>query len=203
MSWRILPLIDMGHGGMIDGIYQTFPEKMFEHSKTEFFYEGVFNRIIGGKLFKKLDAIGIPYIRLCSTNLDIELDERVDIANVYQREFGNCLLISLHSNAGKGTGFEVWTSVGETKSDRYAHMLGEDLMRTFPAIHFRKDSVTGEIDKESNFYILRHTKCPAILPECLFFDNYNDYQMLIDETFQDKYVDTLVNFIKKAELVYV
>lgn len=200
---RILPLIDSGHGGMIDGVYQTFPDKMFSYSKTEVFYEGVSNRIFKRKLITKLDNIGIPSIDLCPTELDIELDERVDIANIYHREFGNCLVISLHSNGGGGTGFEIFTSVGETKSDRYAHMLGEELMRTFPEIVFRKDSVTGEIDKEEQFYILKNTKCPAILPECLFSDNYKDYQLLIDEAFQDKYVDALVNFIKKIELVAV
>ncbi len=200
---RITLLIDPGHGGMIDDIYQTFPEKMFQHSKTEVFYEGVFNRIIKKKLIYKLDALGFHNIDICPTELDLELDERVDIANIYHREYGNCLLISLHSNAGRGTGFEIWTSVGETKSDRYAHMLGEELMRTFPDVTFRKDSATGEIDKEAHFYILKWSKCPAILPECLFFDNYKDYQMLINEAFQDKYVDALVNFIKKAELVTV
>ena len=203
---KITVLADSGHGGMIDDIYQTFPDKMFQHSKTEVFHEGVFNRIIKKKFINKLDALGVHNIDLCPTNLDLELDERVDIANIYHREYGNCLGISLHSNASpkhNGTGFEIHTSIGQTKSDRYAHMLGEEVMAQFPDIRYRKGDVKGELDKDSLFYILQWTKCPWILPECLFFDNYKDYQMLINEAFQDKYVDALVNFIKKAELVSV
>lgn len=203
---RCTVIIDPGHGGMIDGFYQTHPDKMFEHSPTEIFYEGVFNRLIADQLMRKLDKKGIPYINLCPSNLDIPLNERVDIANIYQKEYGNCLGISLHSNASPshlGRGFEIHTSKGETRSDRYAHMLGEGLISRFPEIKYRKGNAPGELDKDSPFQILRWTNCPWVLPECLFFDNYQDYQLLIDPAFQEKYVDALVNFILKAELVTV
>ena len=196
-------IIDPGHGGMIDDIYQTFPKKMFKHSQTEIFYEGVFNRLIAGKLIAKLDAKGIPNINLCPSELDIELDERVDIANIYHREYRNCIGISLHSNASpshKGTGFEIHTSAGETMSDKYARICGKEIISRLPGVRYRKGDVAGELDKDSHFYILKWTKCPWILPECLFFDNYNDYQLLIDPAFQDKYVDALVNFVLKCEL---
>lgn len=195
-------LIDNGHGGMVDDIYQTFPDKMFQHSPQEVFYEGVFNRIIKDMLITKLKEKSIHYIDLCPTELDVPLDERVDIANIYHKHYGNCVGISLHSNAGKGTGFEVWTSVGQTKSDRYAEILAHEIMAAF-AIPFRSDKKDGDLDKESMFYILRWTKCPWVLPECLFFDNYEDYKKLIDPEFQVNYVNCLVNFILKTELVAV
>jgi N-acetylmuramoyl-L-alanine amidase len=46
-------ILDPGHGGMIDGKYQTFPNKMCDHGDF-IFYEGVFNRQIVVKLAKKL-----------------------------------------------------------------------------------------------------------------------------------------------------
>ncbi len=194
-------LCDPGHGGVINNKYQTWPEKMFKHSNNEVFYEGVFNRTIRDKLINRCEAKGIHIIDLCPTELDVRLDERADIANIYYREYPNAVGLSLHSNAGKGTGFEVYTSVGETMSDKYAQILCENLKSYFPEIEFRQDTTDGDFDKEAHFYILKNTKCPWILPECLFFDNYKDYKLLINPEFQTRYVDALVNFMLKAELV--
>jgi len=192
-------MLDVGHGGVINGEYQTYPYKLHYFNKKEYLFEGVFNRIIKNKLIDRLLKLELPYIDVCPTELDIDLDTRVNIINSYCQELGNnnCLLISLHSNAGGGTGIEIWTSVGQTKSDVYATILGNQLIKDFPNERFRADTVDGDLDKESNFYILKNTRCPAILPEFMFFDNYRDYKMMIKPGFQDKYVDSLVEFIKR------
>lgn len=57
----------------------------------------------------------------------------------------------------------------------------------------------GDRDKESDFYIIKNAKCPAVLIECLFFDNYEDYKLLIDNNFQDE----LVSNIYKGIMNYV
>ena len=196
-------LIDKGHGGFINGVYQTAPDKMFHHSDYEIFYEGVFNRIIGDKLLRKLWDKGIYAIDLCPTELDVPLSVRVDNANNYYRAYPNAVLLSLHSNASEnhdGNGFEVWTSIGQTRSDKYAEVLAHEIMAKFE-MPFRSDKADDDLDKESQFYILKWTHCPAVLPECLFFDNYDNYKMLSRPDFQERYVDTLVNFILKSELV--
>lgn len=193
-------MIDSGHGGMIDGIYQTAPEKMHVHDDGSVFYEGVFNRIIKDLLLAKMKAEGLYCIDICPTELDLDLDIRVDTANDYYKEYRNAVLISLHSNAGGGTGFEIWTSVGQTRSDGFAEVMGNTFIDSFKGAPFRKDISDGDLDKESQFYILKYTKCPAILPECLFFDNWSDYKLLIDPEFQQEYVDSLVKFMHKAEL---
>ena len=192
--------IDKGHGGMIDGIYQTLPSKMYEHSPTEIFYEGVWNRLIGDLLLSELEARGIDCIDTTGSQMDIPLDIRVDVINTYYRKYPNLVLISLHANAGGGTGFEVWTSVGQTKSDVFAEVLAHEIMARFDE-PFRQDKQDGDLDKEDHFYILKNTHCPAVLPECLFYDNYADYVKLIDPAFQKQYVETLVNFVLKSELV--
>ena len=190
-------LIDAGHGGSINGVYQTYPNKMHSHSDNEIFYEGVSNRIIKKLLTRRLSDEGIPHIDISPSELDISLANRVKVANIYSEQYKDCVLVSLHSNAGGGTGFEVWTSVGQTDSDKYANILSEQLINDFD-IPFRADTQDGDLDKESAFYILKWTQCPAILPECLFFDNYSDYKKLIDPTFRADYVDSLVSFIQKA-----
>ena len=193
-------LIDAGHGGnRSDGSYVTAPDKMYEHSPSEIFYEGVFNRQIKDALLKDLWRENITTIDLVPTDLDVALDARVAIANVYQREYQNCVGISLHSNAGGGSGFEVHTGPGETRSDRFANLLGRTLIERFEGIKYRVGDAPQEMDKDSLFYILRWTHCPWVLPECLFFDNYSDYLKLEDADFRINYVKALVAFIKKAE----
>ena len=195
-------LIDAGHGGFIGGEYVTGPAKMYEHSPEEIFYEGVFNRQIKDALLKELWRNDIAAIDLCPTELDIPLKIRANIANLYYGMYDNCVGLSLHSNASPshtGTGFEVHTGVGETRSDIFARILGRILILRFEGIKYRKGDVPGELDKDSLFYILHKTKCPWILPECLFYDNYGDYKMLIDPDFRIRYVNTLLEFIQTAE----
>jgi len=192
-------LIDSGHGGMVDGEYVTAPAKMYEFNPGEVYYEGVGNRYFKQRLIDRLEVEAIHCIDVCPTELDVPLTTRVGIINQYHKQYKNAVLISLHSNAGGGTGFEVFTSVGDTRSDRFAQLLSQRIIDSFSGAPFRKDESDGDLDKESQFYILAETTCPALLPECLFFDNYSDYQLLIDPTFQTEYVDCLVGFIKVCE----
>lgn len=191
--------IDSGHGGVIDGVYQTAPAKMFDHGNGEIFYEGVFNRDIAQDLMWELKQRGIPYIDVTASQLDIPLSARVNIINELYKKYPDAILLSLHSNAGGGTGFEVWTSKGQTKSDKYAEILCKELIHSFPDIKFRKDTQDGDLDKESQFYILKNTNCPAVLPECLFYDNHEDYKKLENFSFRQDYVAALVRWIEKCK----
>jgi len=193
-------LIDSGHGGITsDGEYATAPAKMFRHSPSEVFYEGFFNRQIKQALMRDLWRDGILAIDVCPTDLDLPLSVRVNIINVIYEKYRNAVLISLHSNAGGGTGFEVWTSYGQTRSDKFAELLISQFSADFPDITARIDTRDGDQDKEAAFYILKWSHCPAILPECLFYDNYEDYKKLESADFRIQYVKTLIQFIKEAE----
>jgi N-acetylmuramoyl-L-alanine amidase len=192
-------LVDSGHGGMINGQYVTAPRKMYDHGQHGIAYEGVINRQVKKAVMKYMDLEGIRYIDVCPTELDVDLDTRVNVINNYCDEYGkdNCLLISLHSNAGKGSGFEIWTSPGATKSDVYATQFMSEFQKSFPGIQLRKDMTDGDVDKESPFYILVNSKCPAILPEWLFFDNLKDFRIISDRKQQLLYANMIVNFAKK------
>lgn len=202
---RYTYLIDSGHGGMIDGEYVTAPnkKKMYKHPNGEIVYEGVINRIYERKLTNKLNELGVAWISLCS-NLDLPLYLRVQQINNYYKKYNNLVLISLHSNKGKGTGIEIWTSKGETRSDRFAQMLSEEFIKLMPDVRFRSDVVTdGDLDKEADFYILKKTNCPALLLETMFYDYWKDYQKLINPDFQDRVINVITEWIRKTELTVI
>lgn len=191
-------LIDSGHGGLIDGVYQTAPAKMYDHGGDNIFYEGASNRDFAEALMDELYKRGIKYINITGTELDLPLKVRVSIINTLYKEYPNAVLLSIHSNAGKGRGLEVWTSKGNTRSDVYGELLSKELKFSFPDIKFRPDLSDGDLDKEAAFYILKYSNCPAVLPECLFYDNWEDYRLLVSPTFRKDYVSALVRWIEKC-----
>lgn len=193
-------LLDPGHGGIIGSSYQTAPKKMYRHDNGEVAYEGVINRHVVRELSSFLDVAGVSYINICPTDLDLPLEDRVKIANLYCARYGweNVLGISLHSNAGGGHGFEIFTSEGESSSDRYASIFMSMFGEAFPGWRLRKDLSDGDPDKEAPFYILKHTKCAWILPEWGFFDNPSDWLIIKQWTQQRQYAEMIANFITSS-----
>ena len=203
---KLLIFTDSGHGGMVfkngKWVYDTGNKKLFKYSDTEIAYEGVINRRVESELLRLWDAEGRAWVDVSSGNLDIPLFSRVTFANslyhFYKHKY-NCLYLSLHSNAGGGTGIEIFTSPGQTLSDQYADICSQKLIEYFPDIVFRKDESDGDIDKEDNFYVLKNTDMPAILVEFLFFDNADDWKLLKDQQTIERYAKTLYSFLKVAE----
>ena len=192
--------IDSGHSGNTqNGDYLTAPAKMFKHSPSEIFYEGVFNRQIKDALIRDLWRHDILAIDVCPTELDLPLSVRVNIVNAIYAKYKNAVLISLHSNAGRGTGIEIWTARGQTRSDKFATVIGEQVSRDFEDVVFRQDFMDGDMDKEADFYILKYTHCPAVLPEFMFYDNYDDFLKLENPEFRARYVKSLLTAIQKME----
>ena len=184
-------LFDNGHG-------QETPGKrspLWKDGRQLFEWE--FNRDMVSRIILKCYHTGIRAVKLVSETFDVSLEERCKRANLwYDRCNGNCVVVSIHANAGGGSGFEVYTSPGQTKADQIATKLIEQLQQDFPEIKMRKDMADGDPDKEAGFYILKHTKAPAILAENLFMDNEADCQLLMDEDFRDKLADSYVKFLK-------
>lgn len=89
-------------------------------------------------------------------------------------------MLSIHCNSGGGTGFECFTSPGQTSSDPWATAVLEDYHKAFPELAYRKDVQDGDPDKEARFTVLTSTKGPAILFELGFIDQ-KDTSFLEDE----------------------
>ncbi len=190
----MIPILDNGHGGVIDGKYQT-PGKRSPNWDCGVLYEGEFNRWIVNGVIDKLKSLNKKYYHVSPELEDISLGERVRRANKFYKESGNnAYLVSIHANAGGGTGWEIFTSIGQTSSDEIA----EEFCKAFDTIEDhrgRKDYSDGDMDKESNFYVLRKTIGPAILIEVGFMDNEVDYKKLWDSSFREIIINKITNTI--------
>lgn len=167
----ITVLLDNGHGGLTDGKYKALSGGRFvTFDDGTTIYEGEFNRYICAGIMMELTKLGIKYVNIAPEHQDITLAERVKRANQYDKR--KSFLISIHANAGGGTGFEVFTSVGQTKSDKIATVFAKAFVKEFPDERLRSEPWgDADLDKERNFHILKKTTMPAILTENFFMDN--------------------------------
>lgn len=133
----------------------------------------------GYKVFIDVEADDLPMTQ------SKELIYRCKIVNDLHKKYGNCIYVSIHVNAaGNGskwmnaTGWEAYTSVGKTKADNLATCLYNAAKRNLSGKKLRTDYSDEDPDKEANFYVLKHTNCPAVLTENFFQDNKSDVEYL-------------------------
>ena len=109
-------LLDAGHGIETPG--KCSPDKKLKEYK--------YCREIMDAVYDEFDKIGYTVYKIPENEQDMSLSRRCVKVNNICSKFGsnNCLLVSIHCNAAgdgsnwmSGTGFEVWTSKGKTKSD--------------------------------------------------------------------------------------
>lgn len=186
----MLILLDNGHGWNTKG-----KRSPVWNDGTQLF-EWKFNRILVKEIKRRLDNLGIESIILVPEDYDISLRERCNRANAIYRDRKDAILISIHANAGGGTGWEAWTSIGETRSDYYARVLYNSAGQYLRKWKIRSDFSDGDPDKEDQFYILKHSMCPAVLTENLFMDNEKDCKFMLSaegiETLAALHVDAIV-----------
>jgi len=205
-------LIDSGHGGVKNGVYVSCPNydpkdqktwyKMWVHPDGTTIYEGGFNRNVKEKLFVLLDENCIDYFDISPGVEDISLEERVMRADNWYKSHKNSIFISIHGNAyeqNKGSGFEVYTSMGQTKSDKIAEIFVKELEKEFPKQVSRKDLSDGDSDKDANYYVLRKTDCPAILTENFFMSHSKDVKIMLSEEGQCRIANAHFNAIAYIE----
>lgn len=171
----MLILLDNGHG------WNTPGKRSPVWSDGTYLYEWEFNRKLVREIKHRLDNLGITSIILVPEHDDISLSERVRRANRIYEDRKDSILISIHGNAGGGTGWEAWTSVGETKSDHYAKIFYNSAGDFLRGWRIRTDYSDGDPDWESQFYILKNTKCPAVLTENMFMDNEKDCKFMLSD----------------------
>lgn len=193
-------LLDAGHGGVTpQGNYTTAPAKMHRFDDGLEIREGVINRNITNLLVALLRPRHISYRLVHDAIDDTPLSMRVARADNVFRRNRHAIYLSIHSNAGGGSGFEIFTSPGQTKSDKVAHIFCETYKKHFPHFPFRQDHSDGDADKEADFYVLRKTDCPALLVENLFFDNRNEAEYLLSTAGQTAIANCLLEAISTTE----
>ncbi len=210
--------IRAGHGGIDPitkkyttptdkGKFKIFPatleinlhEKLPDGRKV--FYEGVWNRMIADKLAYELDmTYKIPTVKFHHDYLDIGLIPQCDLINQVNASFPIALLFELHSNAFNGLikGFEIFTSKGQTKSDKYAEQVWKLVTEEIPELVLRSDKSDGDHDKEDKLKMTSDTDCPTILSECGFFDNIEDIKTIMNPRIINLYVSILATVAYNA-----
>lgn len=192
-------VLDYGHGGLDEnGNYTTAPKKMHTFPDGEVAYEGVLNRQIGYQIERCLESH--PEYNVITTvdhddPTDPLLRDRVGVANDLPPE--STIFVSVHCNASpnhNAGGFEVFSSEGATESDNLAKEVHEAVKHVLKHWEIKDRGL-----KEANFYVLRKTKCTAILIECGFFDFRDDFDKLKDTLFQGD----LGSFIYTGILNYI
>lgn len=188
-------LIDAGHG--IDTPGKRSPDGSF--------LEYLWNRQVADLVVARLASRGIDASLVVTETNDIPLRTRAMRVNRICDQMGkdNVLLISIHANAaGNGktwmnaTGWECHTSPGKTRSDDLAECFYKAFTSAFPEKRMRRDMSDGDSDKESSFYILTKTKCPAVLLENFFYDNREECEWLQLRTTKERVADAIVAGLK-------
>jgi len=209
-----LIIFDLGHGGINPETkqYVTAPNKQHFHHDFGWFHEGEWNR----NLMKEIDRLFQDYNSKAKSNeqirynwypydhQDVSLRSRVQSYNEMTNAQSKAVIISLHANASQnhnGRGFEIFTSKGETLSDQYATMIGNEFKEDpilADSFAFRTDYASdGDLDKEADFYVLRKTVAPAVLVEHGFFDNLEDATLLINKDIINRFANMYLRFAIK------
>lgn len=116
----------------------------------------------------------------------LTLSERARMANRLGAK-----LLSIHLNSGGGTGFECFTSPGQTGSDLWATHVLESYSAEFPELPPRFDFSDGDADKEARFTVLTKSDEDAILMELGFID-MKDIELLVDPKNQQRMANAIV-----------
>ena len=160
----------------------------------------------------EIEALAINYafkvVRIVTEDIDIPLSTRAARVNDYIKKHPDekCVLISLHGNAaGNGgnwmaaRGWEAWTTVGKTNSDKLAEELYRSAEAIFPTgTKLRTDKSDGDKDKEKNFTVIYKTQCPALLTENLFYTNKKECEWLMTDIGRQVIADIHVEGIKRV-----
>ena len=193
-------LLDNGHG--IDTPGKRSPDGHFR--------EYAYNRYLAFLIRERLLALGLDAQLVVPEREDISLKERCRRVNAICRQLGSdqVILLSIHVNAaGNGQnwldarGWSCFTTRGKTKADVLATCLYEAAKNHLTGMKIRTDFSDGDPDIEKDFYIIRHTSCPAVLTENLFMDNRQDVAFLESEegarAIVNLHVDGILQYISR------
>ena len=197
-------LFDNGHG------VNTAGKRSPKGGKYGVLYEWKYAREIARPLVDRLKKLGYDAELVVTEDNDVSLGERCRRVNSWCDKLGakNCLFVSIHSNASsncltwqKPSG---WCEFVYTKASSASKRLAQCLYDEAYKRGLKGNrSVPDCRYWTANFYVLKNTKCPAVLTENMFYDNIEDYEFLLSETGRetiiDLHIDGIVKYIKELE----
>jgi hypothetical protein len=105
---------------------------------------------------------------LMNYNGNLYLSERIKQANSKNYSF----IAEIHLNAGKGTGAEVFYSIGSASGNAIAAAVSKSISKALGITNRGAKTKAG--NNGDYFGIIRQTKAEAILIECAFIDTAKD-----------------------------
>lgn len=186
---KLVVILDPAHGEEVPG--KRSPDGKHREYK--------WSRNICNRVAEELASRDIKVVFTNPTEKEIGLSKRKNFANSLETKEGEIkFLVSIHNNAaGNGDnwmqarGFEIYTSKGQTLSDKFASIIFQGLRDDFPNFNARMDTSDGDEDKEENFTVLVGNYS-AVLLEWLFQDNQKDVELLANEKTNELLVKSLV-----------
>jgi N-acetylmuramoyl-L-alanine amidase len=199
---EVLPMptvvVDPGHGGKDEG------------TKWRGVSEKDMTLDVALRVERLLKSVGFPTVMTRRENVYVSLEERARIAN----QLNDALFVSIHFNSdptGASTGIETfyarqkappdseWTWVGFfNHAEPVQNDTSEVLAGTVQAALDARTQTKNRGIHSCNFYVVHHTRCPAILVEGGFLSNVFEAQLLA----YDQYRETLAQGIVEGVMAY-
>ncbi len=150
---------------------------------------------IADKLRLELEAMGYEVIMtrsdmtdsIANTSVNESLQARVDLAHESLAD----LFISIHCNAGGGSGVETYCFTTSGYSGRLASLIQN-------SIADGSDLYNRGV-KTANFFVIKNTLMPAILIETGFIDSVKDIEILTSEEGQNQIAGAIAAAIREFD----
>ena len=176
----IVFVLDAGHGGFDQG------------ASVLNVYEAELNLIITQKLEKKLTSLGSHVIMTRTTNEDLssshskseDMKNRINLINDEKSD----LFISIHINKF------------QNENVHGIHVFHQNNNNSIELATLIQNNINNKLNqkkeiKYGNFYILNNARINGVLIECGFLSNESDRKNLLNEEYQNKIVDCIVDSI--------
>ena len=169
--------LDVGHGGSDSGALGN----------------GLKEKDLTLSISKKINSLlgeynGVTVKMSRSTDKTLSLKQRTDEAN----KWGSDILLSVHINAGGGSGFEsfIYNGTVSYNTVKYRDVIHDEIMKVLKGVRDR-----GK--KRANFHMLRESRMIAVLTENMFIDTKKDADQLKKQSFINQVAQGHVNGIVK------
>lgn len=173
-----LIVVDPGHGGKDQGAKGVTGN-----------LEKDFNLAVGNRLVQLLQQFPeFQVLTTRSTDVYLTLPERVELANEVEAD----LFLSIHANSFRPDSRGTETYYYHSNSQALAQVVHRHLLA---ATQFPDRKV-----KTAGFYVIKHTKMPAVLTETGFLSNAYENAKLASPEFQEKVAQALAAAVREYYL---
>lgn len=185
---------DPGHGSNTPG--KCSPDKTLREYKWA--------REEVALIMKKLEPYKgkVNAVNLVPEDYDVTLSERCKRMNnlIKPGEAGRCLFVSIHCNAAgnqdKWMNARGWESHCARKCSPKSILFADLLWNHAEGKHIPLRRPSRSMSYWPNdFYVLKHTSCPAVLIENMFQDNKDDVAYLLSDKGRNDLADIVVEAI--------